>query len=280
MDTDHSRYIPGNQASSSEPLENSKHSGSCVNSENSDNSNNSNQQTRSNLTIIHDETPSTSAPLNLEHNSLADYVCVIFSPLLLPTYCMAVAMWITPLKELPERARLWSTMMVFLITSLIPMAIILGLIKSGHIHNFDITRRRERVIPLIAIGLCYLAAGIYLYRLHAPQWLAMLYFGGCVITFLYSIISPIWKISGHSSGMGTLIGMFVWITVNHLTEISMMPWISIAILLTGIVGSARVYLNKHTVSQVIAGATISSILTYIAMDLSNLLSIQEPIIIN
>lgn len=232
------------------------------------------------LTIITDDTETPPMASSMRHNNnWAGYISTTFSPLLLPTYCMAVAMWITPLNELPEGARFWSTMMVLLITGLIPMAMILGLIKSGHVQNLDITNRHERIIPLTATGLCYIAAGIYLYRMHAPQWLTMLYLGNSVIAIIYAIISPFWKISGHGGGMGALIGMLVWLDINNMTEISLMPWITVAILITGIVGSARVYLNKHSVSQVITGIVISGVLTYIAMNLTYLLPIQEPAIV-
>lgn len=278
MDTDHSRYTPHEHpADNGAPAESINDTPAGV-PENAD--------AVEPKETVDDSTPQlTSEPNEDIHitrhtdraSIIADYISAIFSPLLLPTYCMAVAMWITPLSASPERARFWSSMMILLITGAIPMAMILGLIKSGHVHNLDITRRRERVIPFIATGLCYVAAAIYVHRLNAPSWLSMMFVGGCATALLFAIISTFWKISAHAGGMGTMTGMLVWLAVNHNAEISIMPWISAVILLTGFVGMARVLLGKHTVSQVVAGVICASILTYIAMGINTIFQNPEQI---
>ena len=52
----------------------------------------------------------------------AQIVSDVFSPLLAPTYCMAMAMWITPLQILPESTRMGATLGVAIITGAIPLA--------------------------------------------------------------------------------------------------------------------------------------------------------------
>ena len=59
-------------------------------------------------------------PLSLSR--AARYVSAVFSPLLIPTYAVAMAMWITPLQALPERNRMIATLGVFVITGIIPSA--------------------------------------------------------------------------------------------------------------------------------------------------------------
>lgn len=193
---------------------------------------------------------------------VAEILSAVLSPLLLPTYCMAAAMWITPLSANPESTRLWTTVMIFFITGLIPLAMVLGLLKSGHVSRFDIPNHRQRIIPFIATALCYVAAAIYLNRLHAPSWLAMMYVGGAVSAFVAALISIRWKISAHAGGMGMLIAMLVWMAVNHNLDVSIMPWLTATILITGILGSTRVYLGRHTVAQILAGVALTALIVY------------------
>ncbi|MHC0039781.1 hypothetical protein, partial [Pseudoneobacillus sp. C159] len=50
----------------------------------------------------------------------ASAISDVFSPLLMATYAMAVALWLTPMAYLPLGVRAWSTVGVFFITAVIP----------------------------------------------------------------------------------------------------------------------------------------------------------------
>ena len=65
----------------------------------------------------------------------AQIISDTFMPLLIPVYCMAIAMWITPLQVLPERTRIGATLGVAIITTAIPMALLLLLMRAGRISD-------------------------------------------------------------------------------------------------------------------------------------------------
>jgi membrane-associated phospholipid phosphatase len=193
------------------------------------------------------------------------WISGVFSPLLIPTYCMTLAMWVTILNHVPEKSRLIATFVVLFITALIPLGIIIGLMRAGRVSDLDITNHRQRLLPVFAISLCYVFASIYVWRLKAPVWLVMFFFSGFVTAIITAFISVKWKISGHTGGMGVLVGLMARLMADGLTDFNFLPWISVAVLLAGVVGCARIILDRHTVAQVYAGFLLGLLSTWIIM---------------
>ncbi len=189
----------------------------------------------------------------------------VFSPLLVPTYACAVALWITPLAYLPERVRFLTSVVICLITAALPMATIIFLIKAGKVSDSAVSNRRERTVPYIVTSLCYLGAAFYMGFNRAPHWLTFFFAGACFACLLALVINTMWKISAHATTMGGLCGMILYIAMNNLGMVWMMWWISGAFLLTGAVGSARLYLNRHSPAQVYSGWIMGLVTTYLFM---------------
>lgn len=212
----------------------------------------------------HDETANT---IGVPHSlwRAARYVSAIFSPLLIPTYAVAVAMWITPLNTTPENVRFMACMLVLFITGGIPMAMLLTLLRLGRITDVDISDRRQRTLPTLLISLCYVAAGLYVWRISAPWWMIMFFAAAFVVAMICLVISRWWKISGHATAIGGVLGMVIWLVVSGLTDIDPMPWVTGMVIIAGIVGTARVILGAYDTLQVLAGWVLGAVVTYIML---------------
>lgn len=181
-------------------------------------------------------------------------ISAIFSPLLVPTYAMILATHLSILSILPAGA-LWETVgVVFLITAFIPAVGIMTLYRTGVVSDTGLNNRTERTIPYIIVVLCYAACAFFLFRAGAPEWLPMFFAGAACATVINIIVNRWWKISAHAAAMGGLVAMLFRITDFHQAIVTMDVWLSAAILLTGLVMSARVYMQRHTLLQVLAGA--------------------------
>lgn len=198
----------------------------------------------------------------------------MFSPLLIPTYAVTTAMWITPLLLVDERVRFITTVVVLGLTALLPLVGLLAMIHSGKVSDLDISKRRERLRPMLMILTCYVLAFGYLLWVSAPWWLLMYFASGILTTIVVGIITLKWKISGHGAGLGNLIGFLSALCVHGISLIQIVPWIMVAIVIAGMVGSARVILHKHTPLQVIAGVVLSAIITILIM------GIRSPFLMN
>lgn len=183
----------------------------------------------------------------------AQIVSDVLSPLLVPTYCMAMAMWITPLQVLPERTRLGATLGVAIITAIIPLCVLLIMLRTGRISHMSTPRRSERSLPMAIAALSYAGAALYLSILHAPLWLTGFFCGAAVATVVALLINLCWKISAHCISIGGMAGMTLWIAAARLATVDAVIWLTSIIILGGIVASARLILDRHTPAQTAAG---------------------------
>jgi membrane-associated phospholipid phosphatase len=178
---------------------------------------------------------------------------IIFSPLLMPTYSVMLALWITPLCLLKETARLSLALALCFTSCVIPLIAIFVMMRLGKVSNIEISNRRERIIPFIVAILCYLASGLYLRWIHAPQWLCYFFYGAAFAGLTALIVNLKWKISGHCSTYGGYLGILFFIASAHINTIPLLAWLIISIILGGMIGSARIILGAHTPGQVFAG---------------------------
>lgn len=189
----------------------------------------------------------------------------VLSPLLVPTYCMAMAMWITPLQILPESTRMGATLGIAVITAAIPLCLLLIMHRMGRISDMCLSRRRERIIPMLIATLAYIGGALYLGALHAPMWLRSFFYGAAASTIIAVAVTFRWKISAHTIAMGGMAGMMLWFTVTRLATVHAMAWLSAVILLGGIVGTARLILGRHTPAQTCAGWMLGAVCVFIFM---------------
>lgn len=195
----------------------------------------------------------------------AQIVSDVFSPLLIPTYGMALAMWITPLRAVPESSRLMATLVVAVMTALIPFGAIMILMRLGKVSDAPITNLRERLLPYTIAIVCYCAAAWMVRAIGAPLWLTMFFCGAAFATAVSLIITTVWKISAHSTAVGGLVGMMLWFTVSGLADVHSMIWLSVVIVIAGLVGTSRLLLGRHTLWQVLAGLALGAASCFAAM---------------
>ncbi len=186
----------------------------------------------------------------------ASLVSDMFSPLLTATYGMIVALWLTPMSRLPLEVRAWASLGVFFITAVIPGMTLYMLIRAGKVSDASVSDRRERRIPFMVAVACYVGAALYLGVLHAPRWLVCFLVAAAAVALLELIVSFRWKISAHAGASGGLAGFVFWLGMKEALAGDPFIMISVAFMLVGVIGWARLFLHRHTICQVFAGAVL------------------------
>ncbi|MBD5174863.1 MAG: phosphatase PAP2 family protein [Bacteroidales bacterium] len=209
------------------------------------------------------ETPTTPQPgkFKLPANIVSD----VFSPLLMPTYAMIAAMWLTPLCLLPVGNRVSATAGIAFITCIIPLVFIFTMIRLGRVADVSISDPRQRRAPYIVALLCYIGAAVFLASLKAPLWLVVFYGAGAIVLLLNLFITAKSKISAHTSAVGGTCALIFWLTLRGYLLFSPLVWVSVAVLMVGIMAWARLYLYRHTLGQVAAGAALSFSVVFVAL---------------
>lgn len=177
----------------------------------------------------------------------------IFSPLLVPTYGMILASFLSVLSVLSARVLCTTVAITFVITCVIPACGIMAMYKTGFLTDPGVNVRTERSLPYALTILCYVGCCFFLYRAGAPSWLTMFYAGGGAAALINAVVNLKWKISAHAAAMGGLVAMLFRIATMHQSVVDLNIWISAVVVLAGAVMTARVYLQRHTLMQVLAG---------------------------
>lgn len=156
---------------------------------------------------------------------------------------------------LPLNVRWHVTLLVFCITAVVPLAAILGLNKLGVVSDPGLNKRTERTLPYVITGLAYVACTIYLLRANAPGWLWLFMAGATLATIISAVVNRWWKISAHMAAMGGLIAMMFRVLDIGMAApaVPFMLFTILIVIAAGAVGTARIYLDRHTLLQVMAG---------------------------
>lgn len=195
--------------------------------------------------------------------NISEILSAVFSPLLVPTYGMVLAAFLTILRMLPSNL-LWTAIgITFVITCLVPVSAIVALYRSGVIKDPALNNRTERFIPYGVVVLCYLGCGFFFYKASAPFWLPMFFAGGALATVISTVVNCWWKISAHAAAMGGLVALVFRIVASHYALFNMNVWLSGVIIVAGLVMTARVYLSRHTLWQVLAGCANGFLCVYL-----------------
>lgn len=177
-------------------------------------------------------------------------------PLLMPVYGVLLAFNLSILDFTPYSVKLVFTLVTLAFTVAVPALLVLLLKRKGLVTDVGLNGRKERVIPYIISILCLVAAGVFMWYKGAPMWLVMFFGGGAVAGAINLLINFRWKISAHAAGVAGVVALLIRIIRDGLPQDGAFLWLLIAIGLSGILGTARVWLGRHTAWQVIAGYAV------------------------
>ncbi len=193
----------------------------------------------------------------------ARFLSAICSPLLMGTYGIALAIWLSYLCYSPDKAKAVVIAATFVATCIIPVIAIFLLSKTGVVKDPTLNERSDRTVPYIITGLCYIGTAVYYRFVNAPVWLSMFAVGGAVSLVLLTVINRFWKISGHATGMGGIVAMLFFLMCSGNSPVEM-QWEFIAwVILAGLVCTSRLVLQRHTLLQVGAGFANGFLCTFL-----------------
>lgn len=172
-------------------------------------------------------------------------------PFFLPLYLMLVLLTLTAFAHYSPGAKFYLLWVVVLYTIIIPM-LALGVLRSlGRISDYMIRDRRERLLPLLIGAICYVLCAVTIAKLPSAVFLRKFMIAAACCETMCLLVSMRWKISLHLTGMGAAVAMLV--VMNVVGVGNMLIPLTVVILLSGALASARLYLGCHTPLQIAAG---------------------------
>lgn len=186
-------------------------------------------------------------------NRFAKGISIVFHPVFFPTYILILLLnqdFFFAI-NISLRSKLILTGIVVLSTIIFPVLAIRVFKKMNLVHSFMMETKEERIYPLLVAAVFYFMS-FYLLRNFPASFLFSYYMLGSVfLTLLTLILSLKIKISLHMMGIGGILGSLIGISFRLSIDLSslIMP----AIILSGIIGSARLIENAHKPSEIYSG---------------------------
>jgi membrane-associated phospholipid phosphatase len=203
----------------------------------------------------------------------------VFLPLFMPIYGLLVVMYLPSLENdfFQANTFYWldpnvkiTIISLFMIFSVVaPSFSLLMLKRRNKISNIEIDNREERGVPITITAIYSVILAVFL-LVKAPNGILpkatyALPWGGMIGIVLAGLINRYEKISLHGMGAGMLFGFFVAYYQNQ-NDYFFLP-IVLSVLIGGLVMSARVYLGKHTLRQVLTGYLLGFLVIYLMITL-------------
>ena len=183
---------------------------------------------------------------------LAKIISIVFHPLLMPVYGMAIIFSAPTLfGYLPFNVKKLLILILLVNNVLLPLSLMPFFIHRNIISSWTITERKERNFPLIITTILYCITSFLIFRFNIPVFLKTYIFAASFISLIVTVINFWWKISLHSVGAGALISLVFILSLKMLTPLE---WYLIStVVIGGLVLSSRLKLNLHSPQQVWIG---------------------------
>jgi len=182
---------------------------------------------------------------------VATILSYLFFPLVIPIYGMLLLFSYPLFSFYPTRVMLTAYLTIIIFGTLIPVMFILVLNRSGIVSDIQLTKQRERFLPYLSALFSYLVGTWMIYKIRMPMFVVGLMLAVAAALLVNVIVNIRWKISGHATGVGGLLGGIL--SVSYLLRINPLFWIIVIVLVCGMIAAARIYLKAHTPAQVLAG---------------------------
>ena len=182
---------------------------------------------------------------------LAQLFTLLFQPLLMPIYGFLLLLYSDYLAMYNLFGKCFLFGVTGLLSTIIPVLGIFILYKVGVVQSIQTAKREERFYPYL-ITLISLGLLVYFYLIFKiPLFVSYIAIGLFFSVLIIMLVNLWWKISAHMGGVGGLLGSVLALT--YYFQDNAMWLYMILFVVSGIVAFARLKLEAHTPSQLIAG---------------------------
>lgn len=212
--------------------------------------------------------------------SIAHIISFLFHPLLIISYILILLLLINPyafgVSQIGEQKSMVYLLGVFATTFLIPLFAIIIMRQLGMIASNPDQQRMDKIGPFLVAGIFYVFQYYNFYRLpDMPLVFKSVFLGVTIALFIAFFLTLFSDISLHTVGMGALVGaILVTMLLFNYNSIRIGNWtvhlyfiLFAAILLAGLVGSARTIVENPLPNDLYGGYLVGFATQLIALQL-------------
>ncbi|HMJ46607.1 MAG TPA: hypothetical protein VK498_04725 [Ferruginibacter sp.] len=192
-------------------------------------------------------------------------ISYIFHPVFIPLYAIAFLVFVHPgyFAGFSLQSK-YQTLLITALNTLFFPLLSIGLLKAlGFIQSVFLRTQKDRIIPYIACGIFYFWTFTVFKEQSSFDPVLSSFMLGVFLASSAALIANIYfKVSMHAIGMGGWLGLFIIISNSNSM---LMTWpLSILMLITGLVCSARLFLTDHTQKDIYSGLATGLLTQWVA----------------
>lgn len=193
----------------------------------------------------------------------AKFVSYLFHPVFVPLYVILFMAYVHPylFTGLAAWDKTRIVMMAALMFTFFPLITVLLLKALDFISSIYLNTKKDRIIPLIACGIWYFWITYIWWNsnkmddsLPIPNEAVQLALATFIASWIGLMVNIKIKISLHSIAVGVMVTLFILMAISH--DLNFAIWLSIALLVTGLVCTARFIVSDHTQQEVYSGLAV------------------------
>lgn len=188
---------------------------------------------------------------------VAKIISAIFNPFVVPFLAFLVLFFCSYLSMLPLTYRLIVLGIVYAFTILLPMIAIFFFRKINGWGFGAFRDRKKRFVPYLLTIICYVSCLVMMVRIGLPRYMTGIILATLIAMVICIVVNIKWKISEHMTAIGGVIGGLI--AFSFLFNYNPTVWLSLFILLAGVLGSARIILRHHTLPEVLTGFAVGAV---------------------
>lgn len=200
----------------------------------------------------------------------ARVISAIFTPFSIPFLAFLILFLFSYLRIMPIQYKLIVLGVVYCFTILMPTLTIFLFRKINGFSPEDLGERKRRFMPFLLTITSYVFCLVMMHRLNIPWYMTGIILAALIMMVICIVVNLKWKLSEHMAGVGTIVGGLV--SFSALFGYNPVWWLCLFILIAGVLGTARIILQHHTLGEVLVGFAVGLICSLLVLHpLSNIL---------
>lgn len=177
---------------------------------------------------------------------VAQWVSFIFHPIFMVSYMAILLLWANP-----YIIKTYDVALIVFYTAFYPLVSLFLMKRLDFVSSYELPDRRERIVAAIPTLFFYSWCSLVMHKKYHPLLADISYAATASIVLSVVFLALNNKISWHAMGMGAFVAFCVLLPHYATIDVSL-PFL-LGLVIAGLVGTARLYLQKHQLSEVYQG---------------------------
>jgi len=194
---------------------------------------------------------------------LAKVISIVFHPVLVPTLGMLLLLNSGfYFSMLSWEAKRYILLVIFFTTCILPLLAV-SVMAINPRFDINMSKSIDRVFPLLAASIFYYIGFVLLGKVNLFPVFKLFMLASVLVVVALLLISFKWKISNHMAAIGGVAGVFF--ALSFRKGLNPVYSLLIIILVSGLLGTARLAQGKHNIWQIIAGFALGFVILYLVV---------------